>query len=106
MFILFIAQIFSDSKLIRISLNILKYLNWVLLIALTAGLINRWYVSGLMHLSDAYESVLYVYWAIILFGLLMGSKSHLCFVYTAFVGAVVFWVVYFNWMDGALCTVD
>src|SRR5699024_4516832 len=99
MFILVIAQIFRDSKPIRISLNILKYLNWVLLIALTAGLINRWYVSGHMPLSDAYESVLYVAWATILFGLIMGRKSHLTIAYTDFVGAIVLWLAHLIWMD-------
>src|SRR5690625_1656487 len=106
MFILVIAQIFRDSKPIRISLNILKYLNWVLLIALTAGLINRWYVSGHMPLSDAYESVLYVAWATILFGLIMGRKSHLTIASTAFVGAIVLWVAHLNWMDPAISTLE
>src|SRR5699024_10089253 len=86
MFVLVIIQIFKDSKPVQISLTVLKYLNWALLIALTLGLINRWYVSGHMPLSDAYESVIYVAWATILFGLIIGRKSFLTIASTAFVG--------------------
>lgn len=106
MFILVIAQIFRDSKPIRIALSIFKYLNWALLIALTFGLINRWYVSGHMPLSDAYESVIYVAWATILFGLIIGRKSYLTIAATAFVGAIVLWVAHLNWMDPAISTLE
>ena len=106
MFILVIIQIFKDSKPLRIVLSIFKYLNWALLIALTAGLIVRWYVSGHMPLSDAYESVVYVAWATILFGLIIGRKSYLTIASTAFVGAIVLWVAHLNWMDPAISTLE
>lgn len=106
MFVLVIIQIFKDSKPVQISLTVLKYLNWALLIALTLGLINRWYVSGHMPLSDAYESVIYVAWATILFGLIIGRKSFLTIASTAFVGAIVLWVAHLNWMDPAISTLE
>lgn len=106
MFILVIAQIFKDNKPIRTSLKILTILNWVLLIALTIGLLVRWYVSGHAPMSDAYESVVYVAWATILFGLIMGRKSYLTIASTAFVGAIVLWSAHLNWMDPAIGTLD
>lgn len=106
MFGLVIAQIFKDSKPLRIILNVFKYINWVLLILLTATLIARWYISGHMPLSDAYESVLFVGWATILFGLIMGRRSHLTIASTAFVGAIVLWVAHLSWMDPAISTLE
>src|SRR5699024_3604795 len=91
---------------IRTSLKILTILNWVLLIALTIGLLVRWYVSGHAPMSDAYESVVYVAWATILFGLIMGRKSYLTIASTAFVGAIVLWSAHLNWMDPAIGTLD
>lgn len=106
MFILVITQIFRDSKFLRISLGTLTILNWILLIALTAALGARWYVSGHMPLSDAYESVVFVAWATILFGLIMGRKSYLTIASTAFVGAIVLWVAHLNWMDPSISTLE
>lgn len=106
MFILVIAQIFKDSKPLQIGLKIFTVLNWILLVALTLGLIVRWYVSGHAPMSDAYESVVYVAWATILFGLIMGRKSHLTIASTAFVGAIVLWVAHLNWMDPAIGTLE
>ena len=106
MFILVIAQIFKDNKILRFGLNVFTALNWVMLIALTLGLGVRWYVSGHAPMSDAYESVVYVAWATILFGLIMGRKSHLTIASTAFVGAIVLWVAHLNWMDPAIGTLD
>ena len=94
-----IAQIFSDKK----------WINWVvkgligvvLLLFLThiAGLGVRWYISGNAPWSNAYESIIYVAFATMLFGLYLGRKSALTIAATTFVTAIILFVAGMNWLD-------
>ena len=65
----------------------------------TAALIWRWYISGHAPWSDAYESVLYVGWATMFFGLGFGRKSMLTIASTAFVAGFILWAASMNWMN-------
>src|SRR5699024_5638515 len=66
MFIIIIAQLFKDRKILRGLITASKILMWIIFVAMTLGLILRWYVSGHAPMSDAYESVIYVGWATVL----------------------------------------
>ena len=84
MFLLLIVQIFKDrSKALRYSVQTFKYLIWVCFGLHTLGLIARWYISGHAPWSDAYESMIYVAWATMAFGVMLGKKSDLTFASTA-----------------------
>ncbi len=102
MFVFVILQIFYDNKLLNFLVNVCKYLIWLSLIILTSGLILRWYVSGHAPWSDAYESIVYVGWATVLFGLVLGRKSALTIASTAFVAAIILWVAHQNWIDPSI----
>ena len=65
----------------------------------TLGLIARWYVSGHAPWSDAYESMIYVAWATLLFGIVFGRKSKLTLASTAFVASMILMIAHWNWMD-------
>jgi cytochrome c-type biogenesis protein CcsB len=107
MFIILIIQIFkSKSKPIRISVNVFKVIIVFLFLLHTAGLIARWYISGHAPWSDAYESMIYVAWATMLFGLLFGRKSDLTIASTAFVTAMILMVAHWNWMDPAIANLQ
>jgi len=69
---------------------------------LTLGLIARWYVSGHAPWSNAYESIIYVGWATVMFGLTLGRKSYLTIASTAFVAAIILWVAHENWIDPSI----
>lgn len=70
LFVLFIIQIFyNKSKPVEFLINFLKYSIIFLFILHTIGLIIRWYVSGHAPWSDAYESMIYVAWSTMFFGL-------------------------------------
>ncbi|AXG70653.1 cytochrome c biogenesis protein CcsA [Kordia sp. SMS9] len=99
MFVFIIVQIFKDRKGIRAAINISKWLVIGLFALHTAGLIARWYLSGHAPWSDAYESMIYVAWATMLFGLLFGRKSDLTISATTFVVAMVLWGAHMNWLD-------
>jgi cytochrome c-type biogenesis protein CcsB len=66
------------------------------------GLISRWYISGHAPWSDAYESMIYVAWATMAFGVMLGKKNYLTFASTAFVTAMILMIAHWNWMDPSI----
>ena len=103
MFLLLIVQIFKDrSKILYYSVQTFKYLIWLCFGLHTLGLIARWYISGHAPWSDAYESMIYVAWATMAFGVMLGKKSDLTFASTAFVTAMILMIAHWNWMDPSI----
>jgi cytochrome c-type biogenesis protein CcsB len=99
MFFFVIFQIFISNKV----LNFLIKASIAIIIGLflmhTGGLIARWIVSGHAPWSNAYESMIYVGWATMLFGLIFGRKSSMTIAATAFLTAFILMVAHWNWMD-------
>ncbi|SRX75080.1 cytochrome c biogenesis protein CcsA [Aequorivita antarctica] len=106
MFVFIIAQLFKDRKILRVLIKSSKVLMWVFFALMTLGLALRWYVSGHAPWSDAYESVVYVAWATVFFGLSFGRKSDLTTASTAFVGAIILWVAHENWLDPSIANLQ
>lgn len=102
MLIFVIFQIFKDNRIVRNSISLMKIIIILFFILHTAGLIVRWYLSGHAPWSDAYESMIYVAWATMLFGLLFGRKSDLTIASTAFVTSMILMIAHWNWMDPAI----
>jgi cytochrome c-type biogenesis protein CcsB len=65
----------------------------------TFGLISRWYISGNAPWSNAYESIIYVAWATMLFGLYLGRKSTLTIGATTFLASIILVFAHQNWLD-------
>lgn len=99
MFLFVIVQIFRNSKLI----NLLVKLSIAIILGLfalhTMGLIARWIVSEHAPWSNAYESMIYVAWATMLFGLIFGRRSSMTIAATAFLTSFILMVAHWNWMD-------
>lgn len=106
MFIFIIIQIFRESKVLNAIIKICKYIIWAFFILMTLGLATRWYISGHAPWSDAYESIIYVAWATVLFGLTLGRKSFLTIAATAFVAAIILWVAHENWLDPSIANLQ
>lgn len=107
LFILLIVQIFKDkNKLLNISITVFKVIILGLFIVHTLGLIMRWYISGHAPWSDAYESMIYVAWATMFFGLAFGRKSDLTLASTAFVTAMLLMIAHWSWMDPAIANLQ
>ncbi len=121
LFVLLIVQIFKDkSKFIKIAIVIFKLLILLSFVAHTIGLILRWYISGHAPWSDGYESMIYVAWATMLFGLMLSStsnrslltvfnsllagkhSSNLTTAAGAFVTSMLLMVAHLSWMDPAI----
>ena len=103
MFILLIVQILKDkNKYIDVTVKVLKWVIVSLFVLHLAGLIARWYVSGHAPWSNAYESMIYVAWATMLFGLIFGRKSSLTMAAAAFVTSMLLMIAHWQWMDPAI----
>nr|WP_240409080.1 cytochrome c biogenesis protein CcsA [Flavobacterium psychrotrophum] len=117
-----IIKIFYDRKAIRITLTVFETIVWLLFVLHTVALIVRWYVSGHAPWSNAYESIIYVAWATMLFGFGLGAgftpgffvrqlskidyikdfinrRSDLVVASAAFVTSIVLMVAQGNWTD-------
>jgi len=99
MLILLIAEIIRPMRELRWAITYHKWVIAALLLVHTAGLAMRWYISGHAPWSDAYESMIYVGWATMAFGLAFGRKSDLTIAATAFVTAIILWVAHLNWLE-------
>ncbi len=101
-----IARIFKENNftkwLVKISSGVIIFL----FILHTLGLIARWYISGHAPWSDAYESMIYVAWATMFFGLAFGRKSTLTIASTAFVTSMILMIAHWNWMDPAIANLQ
>ncbi|MFD0836613.1 cytochrome c biogenesis protein CcsA [Mariniflexile aquimaris] len=107
LFVLLIVQIFKEkNKAINISVTVFKVIILGLFIVHTLGLITRWYISGHAPWSDAYESMIYVAWSVMFFGLAFGRKSDLTVASTAFVTAMLLMIAHWNWMDPAIANLQ
>ncbi|WP_066225497.1 cytochrome c biogenesis protein CcsA [Formosa haliotis] len=107
MFVLLIVQIFkSKNKTIDVSVSVFRWIVVGLFVLHTLGLIARWYISGHAPWSDAYESMIYVAWATMLFGLVFGRKSDLTIASTALVTSMILMVAHWNWMDPAIANLQ
>ncbi|WP_291867442.1 cytochrome c biogenesis protein CcsA, partial [Maribacter sp.] len=102
MFLALIFQIFKDRELWRIAIYTFKGIIIIFFLWHTAGLALRWYISGHAPWSDAYESILYVSWATMGMGLLLGRKSDMTIAASAFVTAMLLWIAHQSWVDPAI----
>jgi len=99
MFFFVIFQIFNNNKTINFLIKASIAIIIGLFLIHTGGLIARWIVSGNAPWSNAYESMIYVGWATMLFGLIFGRRSSMTIAATAFLTAFILMVAHWNWMD-------
>lgn len=94
-----IMQIFKERKVLAIAVNTMHIIIGLLFGLHTVGLIARWYISGHAPWSNAYESIIYIAWATMFFGLAFDRKSKLTVASSAFVTAMILWAANLNWID-------
>ena len=97
-----IIGMFNAKKWISHTINGFHILIGLFFVLHTVGLIVRWYISGHAPWSDAYESMIYVAWATMFFGLAFDRKSKLTIASTAFVVSMILMVAHWNWMDPSI----
>ncbi len=102
MFLVLVFRIFKERKLWKVGTYFFKGVIILFFLWHTAGLAMRWYISGHAPWSDAYESILYVSWATMGMGLLLGRKSELTISASAFVTAMLLWIAHQSWVDPSI----
>ena len=106
MLIFTIIQIFNSSKLVKYTVETFHILIGFFFLLHTLGLITRWYISGNAPWSNAYESMIYVGWATMFFGLAFDRKSKLTVASGAFVAAMILMIAHWNWLDPAIANLQ
>jgi len=106
LFILLMVKIFRGGKILDLSIKLFKGAIFLLFVVHTAGLVARWFISGHAPWSDAYESMIYVAWATLFFGLVFGRKSDLTMAATAFVSSMILMIAHWNWMDPSIANLQ
>ena len=107
MILLVIMKIFNEkNKILRFLVNGMHVFIGLLFLAHTAGLILRWFISGHAPWSNAYESIIYVAWATMFFGLAFDFKSKLTVASSAFVTSMILMAAYANWVDPEIATLQ
>lgn len=94
-----IIKIFKENKFMAFLVNTMHVIIVLLFLLHTLGLIARWYISGHAPWSNAYESIIYVAWATMFFGLVFDRKSKLTVASAAFVTAMILMAAHMNWVD-------
>jgi cytochrome c-type biogenesis protein CcsB len=94
-----ILKIFKERKSLNFLVNAMHIIVGLLFVLHTFALIARWYISGHAPWSNAYESIIYVAWATMFFGLAFDLKSKLTVASSAFVAAMILTAAYMNWID-------
>jgi cytochrome c-type biogenesis protein CcsB len=106
MLIFTIVQIFNSSKFVKYAVETFHVLIGFFFLLHTFGLIARWYISGHAPWSDAYESMIYVGWATMFFGLAFDRKSKLTVASAAFVSSMILMIAHWNWMDPSIANLQ
>ena len=104
MFIVVITRIFKDNKILKFATRFFIGVSIFLFALHTGGLIARWYVSGHAPWSNAYESMIFVAWATMLFGFIFGRKSNITIASTTFVVGMILFSAHANWTDPSIGT--
>ncbi len=99
MLILTIVKIFKENRLMAFLVNGMHVIIGLLFATQTMGLIARWYISGHAPWSNAYESIIYIAWSTMFFGLAFDRKSKLTVASASFVTAMLLMAAYMNWID-------
>ena len=107
MIILVVFKIFREkNKILNFLINFIHVIIGLLFASHTIGLILRWYIAGHAPWSNAYESIVYIAWATMFFGLAFDRKSKLTVAASAFVTSMILMAAYANWIDPEIATLQ
>ncbi|WP_299109120.1 cytochrome c biogenesis protein CcsA [uncultured Tenacibaculum sp.] len=92
-------QIFNNKPWVNYVIKAFIGIIIILFMAHLTGLAMRWYISGNAPWSNAYESIIFVGLATMLFGLLLGRNSSLTIAATTFLASIILFFAHQNWLD-------
>jgi cytochrome c-type biogenesis protein CcsB len=98
------------TKMMKPNVNIkkiTKFMFWVIVLAFiahTVGLVLRGFIDGHAPWSSAYESMIYIAWAIILSGIFFSRQAIIALSLTSILAGVTLFVAHLSWMDPKITT--
>ena len=104
--LILIFQIFYDNKFISHIIKLFESLIITLFVFNTIGLAARWYIAGHAPWSDAYESIIFVAWATVIFGIIFGRKSYFTLASSTFVASIILSIANMNWLDPSIANLQ
>ncbi len=104
--LILIFQIFYDNKFSSLLIKIFESLIITLFVFNTIGLAARWYIAGHAPWSDAYESIIFVAWATVIFGIIFGRKSYFTLASSIFVASIILSIAHMNWLDPSIANLQ
>ncbi len=104
--LILIFQIFYDNKFSSLLIKIFESLIITLFVFNTIGLAARWYIAGHAPWSDAYESIIFVAWATVIFGIIFGRKSYFTLASSTFVASIILSIAHMNWLDPSIANLQ
>ena len=102
--VIFLRIFFPEKSFNRIK-NILVILLFIAFIIHTIGLALRWYVAGHAPWTDAYESMLFISWAVALAGVVFARKSIFVLAAVGIFAAVFLFSAHLGWLNPQITTV-
>ena len=103
---LIFVQIFKNqSRFLKLSFNLLVLMLFVLFLIHTFGLGLRWYVADHAPWTDAYESMLFISWAVALAGIVFARKSPFVLASVGMFAGVFLFAAHLGWLDPQITTV-
>ena len=104
--LILIFQIFYNNKFSSHLIKIFESLIITLFVFNTIGLAARWYIAGHAPWSDAYESIIFVAWATVIFGIIFGRKSYFTLASSTFVASIILSIAHMNWLDPSIANLQ
>ena len=104
--LILIFQIFYDNKFTSHVIKLFESLIITLFVLNTIGLAARWYIAGHAPWSDAYESIIFVAWATVIFGIIFGRKSYFTLASSTFVASIILSIANMNWLDPSIANLQ
>ncbi len=104
--LILIFQIFYDNKFTSHIIKLFESLIITLFVFNTIGLAARWYIAGHAPWSDAYESIIFVAWATVIFGIIFGRKSYFTLASSTFVASIILSIANMNWLDPSIANLQ
>ena len=102
---LIFTQVFLPNKDFKIFRIILTLALFVAFLIHTIGLGLRWYIAGHAPWTDAYESMLFISWAVALAGVVFARKSIFVLAGVGVFAGVFLFSAHLGWLDPQITTV-
>lgn len=99
-----ILQLFSEHRILKIAYTIGRIGSIILFLVFTFDLLLRWYIAKHPPWSDGFEMLLFVSWAVLLFGVLFSKKSAFTLPLGVLFSGVLLLVSFLDWLNPEITT--